>query len=301
MDPSAEYTKRLDERRRWLVESHRKSHLVATLRLAAGLVSLLFVYLVLALHQFSGWFILLPVGVYIGLVIYSMSVYPKEQRALRAVRFYELGLARIKGKWVGAGNPGTSFADTTNLYVNDLDIFGVGSVFELLCTARTQAGQETLARWLSAPAPSAEIRRRQEAVEELATTSIGVKTSRFSDAKCGQPFNLKSLQTGPHLRFRWNPPLRESWRRFLSLLQWAPLLTRGFMAVRHRCFSFQLLHTAASEPGIDLASKQSRLRLKRTPGNSQFCSPQWNGWNVKKSHRHCCRGFEASLDPHQGK
>ncbi len=113
MDPSAEYTKRLDERRRWLVESHRKSHFVATLRLGAGLLSFLFVYLVLALHQFSGWFILLPVGTYIGLVIYSMSVYPKEQRALRAVRFYELGLARINGEWVGNGNPGTSFADSS--------------------------------------------------------------------------------------------------------------------------------------------------------------------------------------------
>jgi len=167
MDPSAEYTKRLNERRRWLVESHRKTQLVSYLRLTTGVLSLVSVYLVLVLHQFSGWFILLPVGTYIGFVIYSMSVYPKELRVLRAVRFYELGLARIRGEWVGNGNPGTAYTDTANLYVNDLDIFGVGSLFELLCTARTQAGQETLARWLSAPAPGAEIRRRQEAVEEL--------------------------------------------------------------------------------------------------------------------------------------
>jgi hypothetical protein len=167
MDPTAEYTKRLDERRRWLVESHRKSKFVATLRLSAGLLSFLFVYLILALHQFSGWFILFPVGIYVGLVIYSMTVYPKEQRALRAVRFYEQGLARISGEWVGNGNPGTSFADSSSLFVNDLDIFGVGSIFELLCTARTQAGQETLARWLSGPASGVDIRKRQEAVEEL--------------------------------------------------------------------------------------------------------------------------------------
>jgi hypothetical protein len=167
MDPSAEYSKRLDERRRWLVESHRKTQFVSTLRLAAGLLSFLFVYLVLALHQFSGWFILFPVGAYIGFVIYSQSVYPREQRALRAVAFYERGLARIKGEWMGTGNAGTSFADAASLYVNDLDIFGSGSLFELLCTARTQAGQETLARWLSAPAPIDEILRRQEAIEEL--------------------------------------------------------------------------------------------------------------------------------------
>src|SRR6187399_954348 len=167
MDPSTEYTKRLDERRRWLVESHRKSKVVAAFRLAAGLLSFLSIYLVLALHEFSPWFILIPAGAYIALVIYSQSVYPREQRALRAVGFYQRGLARIRGEWMGTGNPGTAFADPSSLYVNDLDIFGTGSLFELLCTARTHAGQAILAQWLSAPAPDDEIRRRQEAVEEL--------------------------------------------------------------------------------------------------------------------------------------
>ena len=101
------------------------------------------------------------------LVLYSQRVYPREQRALRAVRYYERGLARLKGEWKGTGNPGTSFADESNLYTNDLDIFGEGSLFELLCTARTQAGQETLAQWLSMPASRNEILSRQEAIEEL--------------------------------------------------------------------------------------------------------------------------------------
>jgi len=174
MDPSTEYTKRLDERRRWLAESHRKSKIVATFRLTAGLLFFLTVYLVLALHEFSPWFILAPLGAYFALVVYSQSVYPREQRALRAVAFYERGLARIRGEWMGTGNPGTSFADPASLYVNDLDIFGSGSLFELLCTARTQVGQATLARWLSEPASMDEIRSRQEAVEEL-RNNIGLR------------------------------------------------------------------------------------------------------------------------------
>jgi hypothetical protein len=40
-------------------------------------------------------------------------------------------------------------------------------LFELLSSARTRSGEETLARWLKAPAPIAEIRKRQEAVTEL--------------------------------------------------------------------------------------------------------------------------------------
>jgi hypothetical protein len=167
MDPSTEYINRLDERRRWLAESHRKSKIVAAFRLAAGLLFFLTVYLVLALHEFSAWFMLIPTGAYFALVLYSQRVYPREQRALRAVAFYERGLARIRGEWMGTGNPGNSFADPASLYVNDLDIFGTGSLFELLCTARTQLGQATIAKWLSEPASVDEVRSRQEAVEEL--------------------------------------------------------------------------------------------------------------------------------------
>jgi hypothetical protein len=53
------------------------------------------------------------------------------------------------------------------LYADDLDVFGKGSLFESLCTARTRSGQETLAQWLLQPASRGEILRRQEAIREL--------------------------------------------------------------------------------------------------------------------------------------
>src|SRR5262249_38725866 len=40
-------------------------------------------------------------------------------------------------------------------------------LFELLCTARTRAGQDTLASWLKSPARPDTVRARQQAVEEL--------------------------------------------------------------------------------------------------------------------------------------
>ena len=49
----------------------------------------------------------------------------------------------------------------------DLDLFGNGSVFELLCTARTRGGEDTLAAWLKTPALADEVRDRQAAVAEL--------------------------------------------------------------------------------------------------------------------------------------
>ena len=89
------------------------------------------------------------------------------RRADRAVEFYEKGLGRLEGRWSGAGEPGTRFLDPEHPYAADLDLFGVGSLFELLCTARTKAGEDALAAWLMAPAPLDEIGARQVAIAEL--------------------------------------------------------------------------------------------------------------------------------------
>ena len=88
-------------------------------------------------------------------------------RCARAIGFYERGLARLCNHWMGTGETGEHFLDATHPYARDLDLFGTGSMFELLCTTRTRAGDETLARWLLAPAPVDEIHRRHEAISEL--------------------------------------------------------------------------------------------------------------------------------------
>ena len=75
-------------------------------------------------------------------------------------------LARLDGQWPGTGSGGERFA-ADHPYARDLDLFGNGSLFQLLSTARTEAGEATLAGWLSAPADPEEVRARQAAVEEL--------------------------------------------------------------------------------------------------------------------------------------
>jgi hypothetical protein len=68
---------------------------------------------------------------------------------------------------MGKGTAGERFRDRDHVYADDLDLFGSGSVFELLCTARTSAGEETLADWLRAPALPDDVVARQAAVAEL--------------------------------------------------------------------------------------------------------------------------------------
>jgi DNA mismatch repair ATPase MutS len=68
---------------------------------------------------------------------------------------------------MGKGQAGARFLDERHPNAVDLDLFGNGSLYELLCTVRTRKGEDTLAAWLLAPAPVEEIRGRQEAIAEL--------------------------------------------------------------------------------------------------------------------------------------
>ena len=89
------------------------------------------------------------------------------ERRRRAARFYEKALARLDGNWAGTGEPGDRYKEASHPYALDLDLFGKGSVFELLCTARTRIGEDRLAQWLKSPAAPEVVRARHAAVEEL--------------------------------------------------------------------------------------------------------------------------------------
>jgi len=117
----------------------------------------------------SGWW-LSVVPFAFGVLVYLQSRASTERRfADRAIRFYEHGLARLNHTWMGNGETGERFRDAAHPYAEDLDLFGTGSLFELLSTSRTGSGEAQLARWLLHPADRAEVLLRQEAIEELRT------------------------------------------------------------------------------------------------------------------------------------
>ena len=113
------------------------------------------------------WPVALSAVLFLALVQRHDRIVRALAAVIRSIDFYERGLARIEDRWVGGGEPGDRFRDDRHLYANDLDLFGHGSLFELLSIARTRAGEETLADWLKHPASPTEIHARQEAVTEL--------------------------------------------------------------------------------------------------------------------------------------
>ena len=123
----------------------------------------------LVVFQFSvtPWLLAIPVSAFAALATWHDRVIRAADRFQRAIAFYEHGLARLEDRWQDVGETGARFLDEDHLYTRDLDIFGRGSLFQLLSLARTHLGEEMLARWLTGAAPLPDVRQRQAAIAEL--------------------------------------------------------------------------------------------------------------------------------------
>lgn len=118
-------------------------------------------------HQLARAWILAPLAIFALLVVVHDRVLRKQERAARVKRFFEDGIARIEGRWAGRGDAGERYRDPGHPYAEDLDVFGPGSLFELLATTRTATGSDRLADWLRDAATPDVVRARQVAVREL--------------------------------------------------------------------------------------------------------------------------------------
>ena len=116
---------------------------------------------------YAGW-VLLPAAGFVGLVMANASARLLSAQAQLACTWYEGAVARRNSEWAGKGHDGAGLVDDSHPYARDLDLFGKGSLFELLCTCRTGLGRATLASWLTNPASGEKVRARQQAVLELA-------------------------------------------------------------------------------------------------------------------------------------
>jgi MutS domain V len=145
----------------------RRDVWVGRARLAAFALILLAFWLSFGFLQLPSVIIALPAAGFIWLLFYHDRLRGQLSSARRAVAFYQQGTARLEERWIGQGLSGDRFMDADHAYSADLDLFGTGSLFELLCATRTTSGQDTLAAWLLAPAAAEIIRARQDAVKEM--------------------------------------------------------------------------------------------------------------------------------------
>ena len=212
-------------------------------RLATFFAGVLLV--VLTLYSLaSPWLLSAPVAVFIWLAHRHARALRAREVAIRSIEFYERGLARLEDRWVGTSETGERFRDERHVYANDLDLFGRGSLFELLSLARTRAGEVMLARWLTTPSDLSEIRARQAAVEELAAAM----DLREQLAVSGTDVRA-SVQTDRLLAWAESPmPPRQALRAviwFFTAVTILAILYLAYTAVWWPLLAVMLVHTVA--------------------------------------------------------
>jgi hypothetical protein len=166
-EPRGTYTSLLAERRAEIARREETHRRMGYYQLAAAACAGAVVWFALSRGGISILWVLVPLVVLAALVVVHQKLLDALERRRRAAHYFEKGLARLDGNWPGTGEPGDSYLDPAHPYAIDLDLFGKGSVFEMLSTARTRIGEDTLAAWLLHPAAPGEVRERNAAVDEL--------------------------------------------------------------------------------------------------------------------------------------
>lgn len=167
LDPANEYDRRRQERQRSAERLSGQERALGLSRVVVVGLILLVLFLWLRVNQLPPAWTTALIALFVVLLFLHDAVLRAFHRARRAAAYYQSGLERLADEWKGKGQPGTRFHDDHHPYAADIDLFGIGSLFELLCTARTRTGEDTLAGWLRGPAGPEEVRERQAAVREL--------------------------------------------------------------------------------------------------------------------------------------
>ncbi len=140
--------------------------------LAAGTLAIaLGLFLALSLYAFRGQLSFLwpslPIPVAAASARRLRQARQSKSRLWSLKRFYDRAIERIQGDWVHSGSTGEEFNEPSHVYASDLNLFGEGSLFQMLCIARTSIGRRGLANYLLEAPALEETLLRQEAVREL--------------------------------------------------------------------------------------------------------------------------------------
>ncbi len=167
VDLSLYYKGRVDYYSGKVKEIQKKINLVSSLRLAAFVLG---IALAIYVYRFNPWFTLVTIVImstcFLFLVRQSVRLNENKSFFNNLIKVNSQELMRFEGK-IREFDPGTEFLRNDHPYAADLDIFGQGSVFQIVNRTSTYQGKIRLAEWLSSGADEKEILMRQNCIAEL--------------------------------------------------------------------------------------------------------------------------------------
>jgi hypothetical protein len=115
----------------------------------------------------SWLWMLFPVTLFMALLPFHQRCLRRLQHANSVAAFHESRLRRLDRKFDDGAPDGSAFADEHHPWTSDLDVFGRGSLFQMLNECRTQPGRRELASWLKTVCDGNVIRLRQARAQGL--------------------------------------------------------------------------------------------------------------------------------------
>lgn len=227
MSPTEQYSQRLAERKARLTQFDALNTRIERMRLGIAALFLILAFLSFGPVGLAPAWLCLPALLFGALLVYHQRIRNLRGRAHRAAEFYQTGLDRINDQWIGKGKSGARFDLQHHIYGDDLDLFGAGSLYELLCAARTQLGENILAQWLLAPADIETIRARQTSIRDL-RNRLALRESMAVDGDAAKidlhPDTLDTWAQAPNRLhaawIRWTAPLMAA-MAIAAIVLWA--------------------------------------------------------------------------------
>lgn len=159
--PEMVYSSRLETTRQQLSQCQQVDRRFVLIRIALFLTVVVLAAICAGDTGMSWWWLTLPTGLLLAIVVIHGQALTRQARLLTLTGFFEGCLDRINHRWNERAQNGARFACDQHSWSQDLDLFGAGSLFQLLCECRTAPGQKQLAEWMTTVPTEAGIRTRQ--------------------------------------------------------------------------------------------------------------------------------------------
>jgi hypothetical protein len=255
----------------------RRTYDTARMALAISLLlTFAALYQIFVTKAWPVWSVAVAIPV-VAYTAYQTKRYQDRLRKLQSLHdYYAKGVARLGLAW-DALDEGSDFIDPRHLYATDLDLFGRGSVFQVLCSARTKAGRERLASWMKAAATLDEARARQAAISELLPRNDLRETIAAAGAKAGSEVQASTWQTWLSEASAPFPVWAGPVAFILALCVIVLAVLFGGWLMDWHAFFFGRTHSAADCAAIWLGISQARqrdFRFARSFGHGTSRSPR---------------------------
>jgi len=179
--------------------------------------------------QSTSWslgMVVLTIVSFAALVIWHRNLRTRQNYSQVLYEIYDQSLKRLGGEWKTFSDKGADFKDSSHPYSEDLDLFGFGSLFQWINTAKTFGGREKLKEWLTEPPTKIEpIQKKQEAITELAG-NLAWRQRFLAEARMA-----KRPMDSPNAIIEWAKTYDKSYLRLgvLILARALPITTITFL------------------------------------------------------------------------